>query len=187
MSAAKSYFTPVFVLLAMLVLIIVVGYFSWQVAATWFNSPTPGITTAAPLPSVTAAPITPQQSAAPHQTNPDDFLGVWTGKWDNTYALQLTIARGQGQQFRVLYEHEETPGQPLVQRQLHPIPQGRLLRMTRASMIMTLSESRPNTARLDGNFEINNALGHHTATLTRSETSAPPDIPPVTTPAATQP
>ena len=103
MSAAKSYFTPVFVLLLMLVLIIVVGYFSWQVAAAWFNSPTPGITAAAPLPSVTAAPIPPQQATAAHETTPEDFLGIWTGKWDNTYAARLTITRANGQSFRVMY------------------------------------------------------------------------------------
>jgi hypothetical protein len=71
-----------------------------------------------------------------------------------------------GRSLAVVYEHEETPGEAMVSQNLHPTPNGRVAKMPRAALVMTLSETQANTARLDGNFDLGGSF-HHTATLTK--------------------
>jgi hypothetical protein len=168
MPRAPSYFIRV-VAIAIVVALALSSWTIWRAAVRWLNSPTAGMSYNAPLPNVVVPPIPTPQNTATHEPGPEDFVGTWVGKWDNTYALKLTMRPANGKSLAVVYEHEETPGQPMVSQNLHPTPNGRVARMPRASLVMTLSQTQPNTARLDGTFDLGGSL-HHTATLTKIPT-----------------
>jgi hypothetical protein len=156
--------------LAIFIATALAGWALWGSAVRWLNSPTAGTSDRAPLQNVVLPPIPAAREATAHQQGVEDFIGTWTGKWDGTYAMRLTMTPANGRSLSVVYEHEEVPGQPMVTKMLHPTPNGRVAKMPRGGMVMTLSETQPNTARADGNFDLGSSY-HHTATLVRT----PPD------------
>jgi hypothetical protein len=165
MPRAASYFLRIIAIVVFLALALS-SWTIWHAAVRWLNSPTAGTSGGASRPSVVVGPIPTPQNTAGHEPGPEDFVGTWIGKWDSTYALKLTMRPANGRSLAVVYEHEETPGQPMISQNLHPTPNGRVAKMPRAALVMTLSETQANTARLDGNFDLGGSF-HHTATLTR--------------------
>ena len=72
--------------------------------------------------SQTTAQDEPQGSSPAQKTDekikqnpkPQEFLGKWVGKWDDTYSVQFTISLAENKKdLSVVYEWEEVLGRPL--------------------------------------------------------------------------
>jgi len=94
----------------------------------------------------------------------EDFLGKWTGKWDNTWHVQFTITQDAAKkEIAVLYEWEEQPGAAL-QRQHRPGRiEGNVLKAG-GSIDISISAKDPNKGKAVGRFKT-----QRTADLTREK------------------
>jgi hypothetical protein len=122
---------------------------------------------ASPQASITPdiPPVQPAHSPAVLGAN---FIGHWTGHWDNALAARFQISRGTGKQLLVAYEYEEAPGQPKSTKILHPFASNTVLHMPRAAVTLTLSNTQPNTAQGVGDFIVDGLTLKRTATFIRN-------------------
>lgn len=82
---------------------------------------------------------------------PEDFLGRWSGKWDNTWRVQFTIAQDrQTRQLLVAYEWEETLGRPFWRQDHKATPVAGSLRLP--AITISISARDPNRGLAVGHF-----------------------------------
>jgi hypothetical protein len=151
-------------LATLIVLIVLLGLAVWFYISTW-RSPglivvnTSDANNAHPLPSPPAVSVISPEA---------DFQGVWTGKWDQTYPARLTISHGNGRVMRVIYQWQDPPGAAWSQKILRPTPLGKVLRMPRAGIVMTMSSTSPDTADATWHFTSGSTSVTRHATLVRN-------------------
>lgn len=92
---------------------------------------------------------------AKRNPHPKDFLGKWSGKWDFTWTVQITISQEpNSDRFEILYEWQEHVGEPLRQGHTKAVLSESSLRIggSKDSIEMTLSARDPNRAKAFGNY-----------------------------------
>jgi hypothetical protein len=87
------------------------------------------------------------------KATPEDFLGKWSGKWDNTYQVRFTITQDpKTKELKALYEWEENPGKPLRRQRVTAVKiEGNALEVGKAMQI-TISSKDPDKGKAVGNF-----------------------------------
>jgi len=82
----------------------------------------------------------------------EDFLGKWSGKWDDTYQVRFTITQDpKTNELKVLYEYEQNVGKPLRRSRVTAKLEGNTLRVGR-SMDVTISANDPDKGQAIGRF-----------------------------------
>lgn len=82
----------------------------------------------------------------------EDFLGKWSGKWDDRFIVQFTITQNaKTKDLDVLYEWEEMKGAALQQQQRTGVLEGDILRIGK-KIELTLSSKDPAKATALGKF-----------------------------------
>ena len=94
----------------------------------------------------------PGAGAAKANPKPADFVGVWSGRWDGTWAVRFTVTPhpANAQQLSVVYEWEERAGQPMNRRERAGIIEGDALVI--GSIEIKLSANDPKHATAIGHF-----------------------------------
>ena len=141
-------------------LLVAVGVFVVLIAAGAFAFKSCQSEVAAPPASPAASSGeqsgTPPAAAAPEAkrtttTKAAGFVGTWTGKWDGIYSVQFTISQDpQDRQYQVVYEWEETLGQPMKRREWPVTEQAGTL--VTGPIEITLSTDDPDHAIAVGHF-----------------------------------
>jgi hypothetical protein len=93
-------------------------------------------------------PITP---TLPGQTAPHglyNFTGVWAGKFEDKWPVQLTIRNPKGDRLAILFQVSPPDGGPTITKRLAPTPTGPIAFMARAPATMVISQKNPNTASI---------------------------------------
>jgi hypothetical protein len=114
-----------------------------------------------------AAPATQSSATQPSQRPSSDFIGVWTGNWDNSLPVRLTISPTRGRRLAVLFETQISEDQPPTQRRLRPTPTGNVLNMGRGPVKLTLSDTDPDSAVAEWQANIGAGIVMRKATLRR--------------------
>jgi hypothetical protein len=92
------------------------------------------------------------EKPAKNQPKLEDFLGKWSGKWDDTYQVRFTISQDpKTKQLIVLYEYEQNLGKPLRRSRIAAKLEGNTLRVGR-SMDVTISANDPDKGQAIGRF-----------------------------------
>ena len=82
----------------------------------------------------------------------EDFLGKWSGRWDDKYIVQFTITKNaKTMELDVLYEWEEMKGAALQQQKRTGVLEGDVLRIGK-KIELTLSSKDPGKGTAIGNF-----------------------------------
>jgi hypothetical protein len=82
-----------------------------------------------------------------------NFVGKWSGKWDNTYEVHFTVTQDpQTQHLNVRYEWEETLGQPLKHSERVGALTAEVLRVGQ-NIEITISPTDRNAATAVGHFK----------------------------------
>jgi len=119
-----------------------------------------------------SAPITP---TLPGQTTPHglyNFAGVWAGKFDGKWPVQLTIRNPRGNRLAILFQVSPPDGGPTITKRLGPTAAGPVAFMARGPATMVISQKNPNTASLVWNYASNGAPPRQfKATLIRGATA----------------
>jgi hypothetical protein len=145
MSKAKYYFAAatavIFVTSAILCSLTALHY-----AGAWLNPPSEGRTSATPSPQIAIPAVAPPPPVTDSGLG-GRFIGTWTGHWDGKLAARFTISRKSGNQLTAVYQFENSPGQPMSKKILHPWANDKVLHMPRAAVILTMSDTLANTAQ----------------------------------------
>jgi hypothetical protein len=85
---------------------------------------------------------------------PEDFVGIWVGRWDGVWQVQITIVQdAETKELSALYEWEERRGQPLKQQRPTAKIEKNTLILGEKLIEMTLSAKEPIKAKAVGNFK----------------------------------
>jgi hypothetical protein len=133
------------------------GSFSKTTAARWETKavPTTSAKPTAPKEVMPPVDVNPPQVVeifeAKADPKPEEFLGKWSGKWDNIWRVQFTVTQdAQTKQFKVAYDWEEVVGQPFHSEKHNAVLAGNVLRL--GPITISLSSKDPNQALAVGNF-----------------------------------
>jgi hypothetical protein len=145
--------------IGVLVLLLVLGFTCAKLRSRW-QSP-------ARQQSAVTQPTATQPTSRPVMA--EDFVGVWSGKWDEKWKVRFTITRDTADtnRFKVKYAWEENVGKPLQRRSYDAKLQEGVL--TVGAMIdITLSGKNDGRAQAVGNFS-----NQRVANLARETAHAP--------------
>ena len=93
-----------------------------------------------------------EEKPAKDHPKPEDFLGKWSGKWDDKYQVRFAITQDpKTNQLKVQYEWEENIGKPLRRARINAKLEGNTLRVGR-SMDVTISANDPDKGQAIGRF-----------------------------------
>jgi hypothetical protein len=95
----------------------------------------------------------------------EDYLGKWSGRWDNTFYVQFTVTQEpETKHVLVLYEWEEYPGQPLQRLRLTGHIENNILKIGTRFIELSVSPHDPGKGKAYGYFRT-----RRTAELTREK------------------
>jgi hypothetical protein len=95
----------------------------------------------------------------------EDYLGKWSGRWDNTSYVQFTVTHEpETRHVSVLYEWEEYPGQPLQRLRLTGHLENNILKIGTRFIELSVSPDDPDKGKALGHFRT-----RRTAVLTREK------------------
>ena len=95
----------------------------------------------------------------------EDYLGKWSGRWDNTFYVQFTVTQEpETKHVLVLYEWEEYPGQPLQRLRLTGHIENNILKIGTRFIELSVSPHDPDKGKAYGYFRT-----RRTAELTREK------------------
>jgi hypothetical protein len=95
----------------------------------------------------------------------EDYLGKWSGRWDNTWYVQFTVTHEpETRHVSVLYEWEEYPGQPLQRLWLTGHLENNILKIGTRFIELSVSPHDPDKGKAFGHFRT-----RRTAVLTREK------------------
>ena len=100
---------------------------------------------------IVCAAVAVAQDSTKEKPKPEDFIGKWSGKWDNVYTVRFTIERDKMKKLSYVYEWEESLGKSLqMQRGTGEIV-GNVLQVGKKIEI-SIFDKEPDKGKAVGNF-----------------------------------
>jgi len=145
---------------------VVMAWAAWRDARALIAMPMAA--TAAPSPMIAATPTPP-----PPQED-WNFVGSWSGLWDNRLRARFTITHLAGRQLQVIYESQNTPDGRFFRRILRPTPTADVLFMRFGGLTLTLPSMGSSMLQGIGNFMVDGVRYRRTGVFVRDD--VPPKI-----------
>jgi len=144
----------------------VAGWAAWRDVRALIAMPRSAATAPSQIIAATPGPSSSQEDW--------NFVGSWSGLWDNRLRARFTITHLAGRQLQVIYEWQNTPDGRFFRRVLRPTPTADVLFMRFGGLTLTLPSMGSNTLRGIGNFMVDGVRYRRTGVFVRDD--APPKI-----------